>query len=431
MPTLNFAFGIGKYFNFTFSLQLGQPSPNQAESARHGESTFVGENLSPVQTLGSTSDRRHGDQAVPEQPLNELSESTLNTQPSSYHTPVQHASRSGDTPITGNTSISAATKPVINRIRPLPRTPKSRTRTIPPLIPRRKSRTKHFLFSSVARQSKYVPIRARAPSPEPVQPSSQQLPSPPESNSPGTPRIVPLSFQILPLEIKHMIYRQLLVSAEPIKKPHKLVCNKRSIMLDSIQPVRDIDSSILRACRSIYHEALPVLYGQNTFEFAKPRKLRDFSHAYLDKRNPRFAFREAEAGRFTLIRSVILRLGYDRKPYAFQRPIPGAPTVPDRKRIWSHWHQYFFNDNDSRNQYDWGWFPTMGNEFPALDKVELDFTDWQLTETDAIMVEPFVSKLSRAGGLSSVIIRGVKNSTNLRQFREGLRKPGGTFTVVN
>lgn len=84
-----------------------------------------------------------------------------------------------------------------------------------------------------------------------------------------------------------MIYRQLLVSAEPIKKPHKLVCNKRSIMLDSIQPVRDIDSSILRACRSIYHEALPVLYGQNTFEFAKPRKLRDFSHAYLDKRNPR------------------------------------------------------------------------------------------------------------------------------------------------
>ncbi|KAI4149118.1 MAG: hypothetical protein L6R39_002607 [Caloplaca ligustica] len=201
-------------------------------------------------------------------------------------------------------------------------------------------------------------------------------------------------------------------------------------MLDSIQPVRDIDSSILRVCRSIYNEALPVLYGQNTFEFAKPRKLRDFSHGYLDKRNPSFAFQEAEAGRFTLIRSVILRLGYDRKPYAFQRPLGATPVIPDRKRIWSHWHQFFFNDNDARNLYDWGCFPTMGNDFPALDKIELDFTDWQLGEADAIRVEPFVSKLGKSGGLSSVVIRGVKNSTNLRQLQQGLRKPGGTFTAV-
>lgn len=58
-------------------------------------------------------------------------------------------------------------------------------------------------------------------------------------------------------------------------------------MLDSVHPVKDIDSTILRACRTIYAEALPILYGRNTFEFAKPRKLRDFSHGYLDKRNPR------------------------------------------------------------------------------------------------------------------------------------------------
>ncbi|KAI4096448.1 MAG: hypothetical protein LQ344_000956 [Seirophora lacunosa] len=216
-------------------------------------------------------------------------------------------------------------------------------------------------------------------------------------------------------------------------------------MLDSVHPVKDIDSTILRACRSIYAEALPILYGRNTFEFAKPRKLRDFSHGYLDKRNPRFAFRDADAGRFTLIRSVILKLGYDRKPYAFQRPPGAAPVAPDRKRIWSHWHQYFFNDNDSRNQYDWGWFPTLGNEFPALDKVELDFTDWQLGEADAIrifhtgpaltenqqQVEPIVSKLHKSGGLSAVVVRGLKNPTNLRQLKKGLVKPGGCFSAIN
>lgn len=35
MPTINFAFGIGNYFNFTFNLQLGSASPTQAEPARH------------------------------------------------------------------------------------------------------------------------------------------------------------------------------------------------------------------------------------------------------------------------------------------------------------------------------------------------------------------------------------------------------------
>lgn len=43
----------------------------------------------------------------------------------------------------------------------------------------------------------------------------------------------------------------------------------------------------------------------------------------------------------------------------------------------------------------------MGNEFPALDKVELDFTDWQLTETDAIMV----SELQRSQICCGVALR--------------------------
>ncbi|KAL8770595.1 MAG: hypothetical protein Q9209_003663 [Squamulea sp. 1 TL-2023] len=259
----------------------------------------------------------------------------------------------------------------------------------------------------------------------------------------------------LPSEIRQMIYRELLVTSTPIRKPHKLVCNKRSIMLDSLQPLKDIDGSILRVCRSIYSEALPVLYGKNTFEFCKPRKLRDFSHAGLDRSHTRkhapshmvrnrgndvkgtntdpilflaeFGFRDAQAGRFTLIRSIILRLGHDRKPYVWQRP--GGQPAPDRKRIWSHWYQYFFNDCDNQSTFDWGMFPSATTEFPALDKVVLDFTDWQLGEPDAIRVDPFVKKLGRSGGLSAVAIKGVKNKANLDEFRSGLLKPGGIFTV--
>lgn len=99
---------------------------------------------------------------------------------------------------------------------------------------------------------------------------------------------------------------------------------------------------------------------------------------------PVFAFRDAPAGRFTLIRSIILRLGHDRKPYVWQRP--GGQFPPDRKRIWSHWYQYFFNDSDPQSTFDWSVFPSSTNGFPALDKVVLDFTDWQLAEGDAIRV---------------------------------------------
>ncbi|KAL8781572.1 MAG: hypothetical protein Q9213_005958 [Squamulea squamosa] len=200
-------------------------------------------------------------------------------------------------------------------------------------------------------------------------------------------------------------------------------------MLDSLQPLKDIDGSILRVCRSIYSEALPILYGKNTFEFCKPRKLRDFSHAGLDRSHTQFGFRDAQAGRFTLIRSIILRLGHDRKPYVWQRP--GAQPAPDRKRIWSHWYQYFFNDCDNQSTFDWGMFPSATTEFPALDKVVLDFTDWQLGEPDAIRVDPFIKKLGRSGGLSVVAIKGVKNKANLEEFRSGLLKPGGLFTVMD
>ncbi|CAO1597867.1 hypothetical protein XANCAGTX0491_001658 [Xanthoria calcicola] len=308
----------------------------------------------------------------------------------------------------------------------MPRTPKSATRTTAYHVhrPRRQAST-YWNFKNATRQSKILPPpRLKIPGKDS---SSKLLPSLSSADTPGTPYRRPLSFQTLPPEIRYMIYLELLVSAAPIRKPHKLVCNKRIIMLDSTQTVKDIDSSILRVCRMIYSEALPVLYGKNTFEFHKPRKLRDFSHAGLDRSHTVFAFRDAPAGRFTLIRSIILRLGHDRKPYVWQRP--GGQFPPDRKRIWSHWYQYFFNDSDPQSTLDWSVFPSSTNGFPALDKVVLDFTDWQLAEGDAIRVEPLVKKLGRSGKLSAVAIKGVKNAVNLKEFRTGLLKPGGVFLV--
>lgn len=41
MPTLNFAFGLGRYFSFTFNLQLGRASENQAFAVEDGVSLLA------------------------------------------------------------------------------------------------------------------------------------------------------------------------------------------------------------------------------------------------------------------------------------------------------------------------------------------------------------------------------------------------------
>ena len=89
------------------------------------------------------------------------------------------------------------------------------------------------------------------------------------------------TFLNLPLEMRNLIYYELLVAAEPIRKPHKFLA-KDSIMLDQQPPKLKIDGRILRVCWTTYEEALPILYGKNTFEFSKPRKLYDFSHGGLN-----------------------------------------------------------------------------------------------------------------------------------------------------
>lgn len=174
-------------------------------------------------------------------------------------------------------------KPLISNPISIPRTPKSAIRATPHAHRTRRQVTFANVYGSNRHLTPLLQPRLKKP---PKETPSKLLPSPPSSDTSSTQCSGPLSFQTLPLEIRHMIYHELLQSAAPIRKPHKLVCNRRSIMVDSTQPVKDIDSSILRVCRMIYFEAVPILYGRNTFEFGKPRKLRDFSHAGLDRTHP-------------------------------------------------------------------------------------------------------------------------------------------------
>ena len=52
-------------------------------------------------------------------------------------------------------------------------------------------------------------------------------------------------------------------------------------MLDNYKPIPDIDAALLRTCRMIYSEALPMLYGLNTFQFSSGSSLRHFQNQGL------------------------------------------------------------------------------------------------------------------------------------------------------
>ena len=154
-----------------------------------------------------------------------------------------------------------------------------------------------------------------------------------------------------------MIFHHLLTTAEPIKKPHKHLGSKETALLDNYKPIPQLDSAILRTCRLIYAEALPVLYGQNTFEFSSANAIRSFQsksligypgrvpnlRCYRGLRRPTdggpvaFNLKLAPMGRLTLLRSVIINLNAEYRWHS-SIGVNGTRGPPDRDHIWRDWY---------------------------------------------------------------------------------------------
>jgi hypothetical protein len=78
-------------------------------------------------------------------------------------------------------------------------------------------------------------------------------------------------------DVRHMIYEQLLVANGPLKmwdraprplSKHNMMWHARGGPPESMDRIGDwttLSTDILRTCRQIYEEAMPVLYGKNNF----------------------------------------------------------------------------------------------------------------------------------------------------------------------
>ena len=170
----------------------------------------------------------------------------------------------------------------------------------------------------------------------------------------------------LPLEIRIMIYRNVLKYKSHIDQPHMFLGLHLPILAEGGRHFEAIDSALLRTCKAIYCEAILILYGTNGFRFLKPSDIKEFAHAGLGStpfgfyrnnttRKPSSAVQNALYGRLTMIRRINLKLKPEHKG-------------DDLQKIWSYWSDFFYPPEEQDQLI----------AFPDLKFLVLDFTDWKL-----------------------------------------------------
>ena len=92
------------------------------------------------------------------------------------------------------------------------------------------------------------------------------------------------SFHQTAPEIRHMIYRHLLVSGESITHPHRMIGYDETVAKPGNLPCYGIDAGFMQTCRVIYEETIPILYGVNEFQFNSPTDIGSFQrHGLMNK----------------------------------------------------------------------------------------------------------------------------------------------------
>ncbi|KAL8823801.1 MAG: hypothetical protein Q9191_005537 [Dirinaria sp. TL-2023a] len=238
----------------------------------------------------------------------------------------------------------------------------------------------------------------------------------------------------LPLEARRLVYAELLI-AGIIENAFYLVYDKVNTLVYSEKDQRllkfKIDSTVLRTCRQIYDEALPMLYQDNTFVFSDSIQMSGFRDKGLPEkpdpsnyllRVPAFRFAPCSQGRLSLIRKLVLNLTNETAQRSYR--LVSGRWVPTRSDIQSMWTEFFQENLYEDDRYR----PRI--RFPSLTDLLLNFSDWNLTADDALVVRPFVQRLETAEKLNRLEIRGVLHLKSLEELRKGLLKENGIFVVT-
>ena len=170
----------------------------------------------------------------------------------------------------------------------------------------------------------------------------------------GTQASRPTSFFLdkLPPEVRVVIYEQLLMKQEDVEIAHEWALGTYRSISKCKFHTSGLHAMILRTCRTVYHEGLSILYGQNRFWFKDPDDLIAFAYGGVKKHalgDVQFGLRYEPHGRLALVRNVYLsltKIGYE---------------------LYFPWMDIIYSNEDL----------TMPIGFPKLQRLTLDFSSWR------------------------------------------------------
>ncbi len=93
-----------------------------------------------------------------------------------------------------------------------------------------------------------------------------------------------------------------------------------------------------------------------------------------------FNLRLAPMGRLTMLRHVILKL--ESESSINRRSVGQRVSPAHRDRVWREWATYVFQEREGYSRHD-------GKDdigLPSLEKLTLDFTEWQLANHEGLFV---------------------------------------------
>ena len=256
-------------------------------------------------------------------------------------------------------------------------------------------------------------------------------------------------FGKLPLEMRLKIWTETLSAKGIMAGVYASTMPERALLLAETPKEGEINVAILRTCRAIYEETLPILYNSNWIQFSSESQISHFRSCRLPPSDlttlsspPIFGFKSDDYGRLTFLRKVYLELGEDHyrpsRGFGPQNTVHFTPRSTFGQSVWAGWCEFF----DPENQCE-------VITFPQLDSLLLDFRKWNLSDivyirvssphysllsmfvnrSTGYQVDPFLRKLRPKGGLKKLSMVGVYNDSNLRDFKLGFLKNGGKFEV--
>jgi len=267
--------------------------------------------------------------------------------------------------------------------------------------------------------------------------------------SPPSPPPEPSLFlTVLPPELRRLIYLYLLTTSKPIHGGELLEDARTTIIIPATTPPilnLGISATFLRTCRAIYTEALPILYQENKFAFSKVSLLHVFRIKgltmsrtpqdspyqksksmlrYLDSISTHdFAFNPEPQGRLGWLRTVSLRFRHSGRPASLR----GMRSPPGDETDWlggypDPWTEFL---NEERYADILGYV-----SFPALKKLVLDFSDWELKPSEGLRVRAFEVRFEGEEGLRELTTVGLSHEGTIEAFRGRLLGRGGVMRVL-